>query len=202
MTERPVRPYPKNRKKLTRENFFSRVDCSGGPDTCWPWTMKSRTSYGYGVFRRDNVLIAAHREAFEIANGPIPEGLYVLHECDNAPCCNPKHLFLGTHLDNIADMIKKGRNARGEKMGTSTHSDAVVAAAVAEFRAGGKTRTAVAKKHGMSSQHLSAILLGKFRIEHHESRSFPATPIPPACSSSFCAKSGRPPIGMINIDPM
>lgn len=100
------------------ENYFrSQVDTSGGPDACWPWTgMKFK---GYGRFgTRHRVRFFAHRVAYELANGPIVGHVYndpekekiVMHLCDNPPCCNPKHLRLGTDAENHADMVAKGRH--------------------------------------------------------------------------------------------
>lgn len=89
---------------------------------CWPW-QGQRNNHGYGRFqvRTDRPesgrprRIAyertyAHRQAYELVFGPIPEGLRVLHRCDNPPCCNPAHLFLGTQRDNVMDMWRKGRH--------------------------------------------------------------------------------------------
>ena len=77
---------------------------------CWEW-IKSKYQSGYG--QAYNPLTekcqAAHRKAWEIFNGPIPKGMLVLHKCDNPPCVNPGHLFLGTYKDNTHDMLKKGR---------------------------------------------------------------------------------------------
>jgi hypothetical protein len=70
---------------------------------CHVWTSTLATG-GYG-----RVLVSAHRLAWELAHGPIPDGLLVLHRCDNPPCCNPEHLFLGTVADNMADKTAKGR---------------------------------------------------------------------------------------------
>jgi hypothetical protein len=98
--------------------FWSKVDRSDGPMACWPWTA-SRFAFGYGRFsdrrRRGNVE-RSHRIAWELERGPIPTGLQVLHSCDNAPCCNPAHLWLGTNLDNMSDKALKGRtwDERGE----------------------------------------------------------------------------------------
>lgn len=94
-------------KPSDEERFWSRVD-RRGPDECWPWTG-SRNPAGYGAFSRGGKRSNTHRVAWEMTHGPIPGRLHVLHACDNPPCCNPAHLSLGTHEDNMADMVAKGR---------------------------------------------------------------------------------------------
>lgn len=89
------------------DRFWPRVDTSGGPDACWEWT-RGRDPHGYGRFATPNSDLA-HRASWELHNGPIPAGLNVLHHCDNPPCVNPRHLFLGTQKDNVDDMVAKGR---------------------------------------------------------------------------------------------
>lgn len=108
-----------------RERFWSKVDRGGGPDACWLWTAH-KTRGGYGQLRVDGHQATAHRVSWELAHGPIPpghgyHGTCVLHRCDNPPCCNPSHLFLGTNADNMADMKAKGRQARGDTHGARTH---------------------------------------------------------------------------------
>lgn len=89
------------------ERFWSRVDVRG-PDECWLWT--SGTWKGYGKVYRDGKRIPAHKFSYELENGEVPDGLHVLHHCDNPSCVNPSHLFAGTHKDNMHDMIAKGRS--------------------------------------------------------------------------------------------
>ncbi len=102
--------------------------------TCHLWTARTNKS-GYGTVNINGKMLLAHRVAWEIANGPIPASLWVLHNCpggDNPACCNPDHLWLGTHADNMADMVAKGRQgsrthperlARGDRHGSRTHPE-------------------------------------------------------------------------------
>lgn len=98
------------------ERFWARVDVRG-PDECWVWTG-GRNSREYGVvWPRGSTNIGAHRLSWELANAvPIPAGLFICHRCDNPPCVNPAHLFLGTHQDNMRDAIAKGRMRYAERL--------------------------------------------------------------------------------------
>jgi hypothetical protein len=77
-------------------------------DECWPWTGQTVTG-GYGRLGWQGRREIAHRVAWELFEGPIPEGQWVLHHCDNPPCCNPLHLYAGTQRQNIHDAIARGR---------------------------------------------------------------------------------------------
>jgi len=109
--------------KPLSERFWAKVD-RRGLDECWEW-QGSRTGRGrYGNVKVDSYTNApSHRVAWELTNGPVPEELCVCHRCDNPPCCNPAHLFLGTHQDNMIDKVAKGRQSRGEEHSPRTRRD-------------------------------------------------------------------------------
>src|SRR5690606_10401012 len=104
------------RPKYTAEQrivaFWAKVDKSGGDDACWIW-KGGTNKRGYGRFRSTKI-IPAHKFSYELAFGTIRSDLFVLHKCDNPRCVNPRHLFTGTHLDNMEDRQKKGRTISGD----------------------------------------------------------------------------------------
>jgi len=108
------------RPKMSEKEFFSKVDKSGGESACWPWAGCKNQS-GYGVTSIDGKYTATHRAAYFYANGITETHLCVCHSCDNPPCCNPGHLFLGTSPENTANMVSKGRQSKGK-----SHSDALM----------------------------------------------------------------------------
>ncbi len=95
---------------MNAKEFWDNVATTDDAKDCWLWT-RAATEKGYGVVYIDGVRWKAHRFAYANTVGPIPEGLDILHNCDNPPCCNPRHLKPGTNEDNVRDMISKGRNS-------------------------------------------------------------------------------------------
>lgn len=89
------------------ERFWSRVR-KGAEDECWEWTGP-RIPTQYGTIMVNGRVERAHRASWFLAHGPVPDGMWVLHSCDNRGCVNPIHLFLGTRQDNVDDMVRKGR---------------------------------------------------------------------------------------------
>ena len=89
---------------------------------CWLWGGSLDTG-GYGRFNINGKTSGAHRLSYEIKNGDIPRGKHILHTCDTPSCVNPDHLFLGTHQDNMADKVKKGRQAKGLNLPQSKLTD-------------------------------------------------------------------------------
>lgn len=95
--------------------------CAPDPTSgCWIWMRAIGTS-GYGIAYQNGRQIRAHRLAYQLVHGPIPDGLYALHRCDVRACCNPTHLFLGTLQDNHDDMHRKGRGRTGWHNKIKTH---------------------------------------------------------------------------------
>jgi hypothetical protein len=159
---------------LVEERFWKLVDKSGD---CWTWKA-SLTTHGYGQF----VLpyhhhIGAHRFAYELENGPVPAGLVVCHRCDNPPCVNPAHLWVGTQGDNLRDMHGKGRGntdswplaveasrtadrPHGEKH-HNAHMTAEKIRALRKMRQDGATYDAIALEFGIGKSLVAQIITRK-----------------------------------------
>ena len=99
------------------QRFWSKVDPAPS-ECCWEWTA-CKSSDGYGSFKLNYQNLGAHRVAYTLAKGEIPEGLIVRHTCDNPVCCNPDHLILGTLAQNNADRQERNRQAKGKQNGKS-----------------------------------------------------------------------------------
>lgn len=132
---------------------------------CWEWT--GALNYGgYGLFNLRGITDKAHRAAWILYRGAIPSGLFVCHKCDNRKCVNPKHLFVGTRLDNIKDMVAKGRAhpQKGENNGRarlSTKTVKEIYEVVHATTANHGTCLELARKHGVAEQTIGAIKHGQ-----------------------------------------
>jgi len=142
--------------RTVAERFWSHVQ--RGPD-CWEWTG-GKTTGGYGLFSHGPSSRRAHRAAWIITHGPIPHGLDVCHHCDNPPCCNPDHLFLGTRQDNMTDAQLKGRVKPGPRMPGEVHPGAKLTwEAVAAIRASeGVSQYELARRYGVSRPLIGYVL--------------------------------------------
>lgn len=129
--------------------FWSKVDRSD-PDGCWPWLAGVRKrAEGYGAFWLGGKHRPAHRIAWELTRGAIgDESLEVCHRCDNPPCCNPAHLFLGTRQDNNEDKVSKQRHIHGERHYRALLTPEIVSEIRSSPRYRGY-RMALAEKYGV-----------------------------------------------------
>jgi hypothetical protein len=109
----------------TLARFWSNVRVTANKSDCWEWQF-TLNSQGYGRFFMDAKRYPAHRIAYTIFNGPIPEGMIVRHRCHNRICCNPAHLVVGTSKDNAQDALKAGRFSAGTVNGNSKLTDEAV----------------------------------------------------------------------------
>lgn len=140
------------RRRPAIERFWEKVDKSGD---CWIWTAyKSPAGYGSFGVRAGESPQLAHRVSYRMTHGDIPEGMQVLHSCDNPPCVRPEHLSLGTGLDNVRDMFSKGRQPKhsgtrtGERNSNSKFTNAQRAVFLAELERGERLYI-VARKYGV-----------------------------------------------------
>lgn len=134
--------------RIYLESQIERITESG----CWIW-VGGLTSEGYGQTWRRNGESYAHRLSYRIFIGPIPTGYFVCHTCDVKSCCNPSHMFLGTSDDNIADMLKKERNPKGEKHGCAILTEKQIL----DIRKDCRNGEAIARSYGVSRTHVHRI---------------------------------------------
>lgn len=152
-------------KKSLYERFIEKI----GPvneNGCRLW-LGATARNGYGNFGiAGGKTINVHRLAYMIFIGAIPDGMDVCHTCDVRRCVNQDHLFLGTRLENIQDMVKKGRGCRGEKQGASKLTESQVR----EIMASKETGISLAKKYGVGPQQISRIKNGlRWKHVHQQS---------------------------------
>jgi hypothetical protein len=144
------------------DRFWAKVDRTCDND-CWEWTG-AREVAGYGFFFRSSKprrWYKAHRFSYELHVGPIPEGLYVCHHCDNPPCVNPAHLFLGDARANNDDRDQKGRGKLARGAGGQHPRARLSQQEVDEIRsrhAAGETQVALARAFGLSQGHISRLV--------------------------------------------
>lgn len=151
---------------MTPEQFWTKVDTSGGPDACWPWTgYRWPNGYGGAYIRGRKDPLPAHRAALMLSGVEVNPGQDVCHRCDNRPCCNPRHLFVGSRSDNMRDAWAKGRGfkpptLRGEKNAWSTLTDEQVIELRSLWRAGAKTLS-LADRYGVSRDTIKRAANGR-----------------------------------------
>lgn len=145
------------------DRFWSKVNQGG---ECWEWTA-ARDALGYGFFRMEPArpMWRAHRAAWELTNGAIPDGMIVCHRCDNPPCVRPDHLFLGSEQDNVDDRVAKDRSSRqishfGETSPLAKLSAEQVDAIRYRYTAGGILQRELAEEYGVTQTTISKIVRG------------------------------------------
>ena len=130
-------------------------------DGCWVWEA-SKFKSGYGIFTINKKPFRAHRIAFTLYKMPsIPDGLHVLHKCDNPSCVNPDHLFLGTHQDNMTDMCNKGRHVTHPLKGESAINAKLTDAQVRSIKIDTRLQRIIASEYGVHQVLISRIKTGK-----------------------------------------
>lgn len=131
------------------QRYEAKIDRLATPDGCHPWTA-ARQKYGYGAFGyAPGKVTVAHRFGWELLHGLIPPGMFICHVCDNPPCQNPDHWFLGSPKDNIHDMVAKKRNQSGEAKTGSKLTSAKVIEIRRLHATGSYTYAALSKQFGV-----------------------------------------------------
>jgi len=125
---------------------------------CWEWTAY-KSPYGYGKFRVNGESRCAHRIAYTIVIGEIPDGMCVCHTCDNRACVNPAHLWLGTYADNHQDMVSKGKKARNASFGETNGNAKLTKEQVLAIRTASGLQRIIAKQFGVTQTVISRIKL-------------------------------------------
>ena len=164
----------RGRKRPLEQRFWEKVDVRD-EDECWPWLGGTNTK-GYGtvfLFVREDrrsVYNTSNRIAYELTYGPLPEGLCACHTCDNPPCCNPKHLFAGTHMDNTIDKVNKGRARNGVTCGERNHLAKLTWEKVDRIRAldrAGVSRREIGELSGVTDKMVGYIVRGVYWREEN-----------------------------------
>lgn len=147
-----------NERRATR--FLSRVK-KGAPDECWPYQGYKLRGYGY-VTEGAGKACSAHRYMYRLVFGEVPNDKVVCHKCDNPPCCNPNHLWLGSNAENVQDMWRKGRGKQAVPPKGEAHMSAKLTEADVRFiRTSKEPRPALAKRYGVDWSSIDKIQKGK-----------------------------------------
>lgn len=143
------------------ERFWDKVSTIPEHE-CYEW-IGTHTFDGYGKIFHEGKKVAAHRIAWTLAHGPIPEGMCLCHKCDNPGCVRIEHLFLGTRADNIADMIRKGRNVvvSGTKQPAAKLNDKKAKLVRELYATGEYSQASLALLFGVAQPNISKVILGK-----------------------------------------
>ncbi|WP_172801653.1 HNH endonuclease [Agrobacterium tumefaciens] len=159
--------------KLTQDRIRANINVNA--QGCWEWQLYIRRN-GYGQMKHEGKTVDAHRVSYRCFHGEIPDGLFVCHRCDNKRCCNPDHLFLGTHSENMIDHRKKGG-----RLGPKRKMTPEMVAKANELRSAGVIYKDIAQRLGVSTMsiwmHLNA----------------PANDNNPSESASYIPRSKRVP---------
>ena len=139
-----------------KKRFLDKVDIKDS-DLCWNW-LGGYKGNGYGQFYLDHRVISAHRVSWVLFNGPIDPGLFVLHKCDNPSCCNPSHLYLGTHCDNMADRSDRNPHKTGRNPLFSKNDILYME----HLSSSGNTQRQIAEIMGTCQSVIWRILTGKY----------------------------------------
>ncbi len=145
------------------DRFWPKADRGEG---CWEWRGYRKRGYGYVVIARKPRLreVRAHRIAYVLSYGDIPDGMLVCHHCDNPSCVRPDHLFLGTYADNHADMDQKGRRGHGRVYGEAHGRSKLSCAKAAEIRRlteAGRSHRQLAVQFGVSPTAIRLVQSGR-----------------------------------------
>lgn len=169
--------------KETKDWIWSKIN-RGSDSECWP-CYTANNEFGYPRLRVFGALFKGHRLVYEMEFGEIPDGMLVCHKCDNPPCCNPNHMFIGSPKDNMSDASKKGRLATGDRHGSkpgrkkkenfkvdkhtrttgemasgSKFKDSTVLEVYEKYKRGGISQAQLAKDYNMSASHVWGIVNG------------------------------------------
>ena len=146
-----------NSANTLEKRFFDKVKKT---DSCWIWTGATYTGLGYGQIWLNRKQKLAHRISYEIHKGPIPKGMCICHTCDNRKCVNPLHLFVGSKSDNVFDMMKKKRHAKGITKINHKLKDEDIPI-IRKMRSEGKFYSEIAKIFNVNYTTINLVCLGK-----------------------------------------